>query len=589
MANRRNVTFLIGANAANFSKGMQSVTKQLQATLKQTEAIGRKLSVALTAPIVAFGAVSLKAFTAQEDAERKLAAAIRATGGEVTTNMQYFKSFASEMQRMTVVGDETTLALLQVATAQGLAAGSASRAVRNAIAMQSAFGVGAESAIRMTAALEQGDATMLRRYIPALRLMTDETKMVTEAQKILSGAFEIAKEEARTTSGGISQLRNDFGDLQERIGEIVSKVLNPLIRRLSDLARNLADADMQTVKMAVSYAALVAAIGPVLIAIPKLTRLVLLLMSPLAAKIALIAALGVGLKVLYDNLKPLGERFVYYFGMAKNAVLDMVSGGISALGRLITFVDAGLGASLLGLSAQVQSVKSTLADPSGFTEFVGFMESMGNAANWTKTQIDTMIKSFWSMFEGGGDSGARASMETTIVGVQAIGFAAFNTKRALEGMAAVDATPIVTTAQFITQEIQFMKMVADDFTNSFGQGMANVIVQGDKLRNTLRNIGRLLASSAIQTGIRLLLSGGLSGGGFFGSGGGLFGAIFSGASAAIAGTPAISTSMNSFAPSMAMSSQRQNVNVNVSGQFDIAGDKLRAFIDESNRRYDRRS
>ena len=77
-----------------------------------------------------------------------------------------------------------------------------------------------------------------------------------------------------------------------------------------------------------------------------------------------------------------------------------------------------------------------------------------------------------------------------------------------------------------TKGMQIATMIADDFTRSFGAGMANVVVQGDKLVDTLKNIGKLLMSSAIQKGISLLLSGGLSGDGFFGSGGGLFGRIF---------------------------------------------------------------
>lgn len=78
----------------------------------------------------------------------------------------------------------------------------------------------------------------------------------------------------------------------------------------------------------------------------------------------------------------------------------------------------------------------------------------------------------------------------------------------------------------ISQGAQFAMQIANEFTNSFGQGMANVIVQGEKLVDTLRNIGKLLASAAIQRGISLLLSGGLAGGGFLGAGGGLIGSIF---------------------------------------------------------------
>jgi hypothetical protein len=68
--------------------------------------------------------------------------------------------------------------------------------------------------------------------------------------------------------------------------------------------------------------------------------------------------------------------------------------------------------------------------------------------------------------------------------------------------------------------------VARTFTDSFGRGMANVVVQGEKLQDVLKNIGRLLVSSAIQTGLRMLLMGpaGLGGQAV----GGLFGRVFGG-------------------------------------------------------------
>jgi uncharacterized protein YoxC len=74
---------------------------------------------------------------------------------------------------------------------------------------------------------------------------------------------------------------------------------------------------------------------------------------------------------------------------------------------------------------------------------------------------------------------------------------------------------------------QFAHNIAMNFTSSFGQGMANVVVQGEKLVDVLKNIGKLLLSSAIQFGIQAFLTGGLgSGAGFFGKGGGLMGKIF---------------------------------------------------------------
>ena len=72
--------------------------------------------------------------------------------------------------------------------------------------------------------------------------------------------------------------------------------------------------------------------------------------------------------------------------------------------------------------------------------------------------------------------------------------------------------------------MEFSQALAMDFTDSFGRGMANVVVHAQSLTDALRNIGRLLASSAIQMGIRMLLTGGTGGAG--GIAGGLLGRVF---------------------------------------------------------------
>ena len=81
----------------------------------------------------------------------------------------------------------------------------------------------------------------------------------------------------------------------------------------------------------------------------------------------------------------------------------------------------------------------------------------------------------------------------------------------------------------VNESLQVARDIAMDFTNSFGAGMANVVVQGEKLTDVLKNIGKLLLSSAIQKGIQMLLmgsTGGMGGGMGFLGGGGLFGRIF---------------------------------------------------------------
>lgn len=92
----------------------------------------------------------------------------------------------------------------------------------------------------------------------------------------------------------------------------------------------------------------------------------------------------------------------------------------------------------------------------------------------------------------------------------------------------VQTVDLTKTTEQTSGAFEFMSGIANQFADSFGAGLANIIVQGEKLQDVLKNIGKLLLSAAIQKGISLLLTGGLSsaGTGFFGSGGGLFGKLF---------------------------------------------------------------
>jgi hypothetical protein len=580
----------------DLTKKFRSATTQMESFANRINRIGKQMSVALTAPITAFAGVSVRAFAKQEDAERKLASAIRATGGQVDANMARFTAFATEMQRLTVVGDETTLGLLQLATAQGLSADASERAVRNAIAMQSAFNVGAESAIRMTAALEQGDATMLRRYIPALRGVTDEAEMLAKAHEILSGAFEIAQDEALTFGGQIAQLRNAFGDFQEQVGAVIAKGLGPFVRRAQLMVEQLQSMDEATLKARVQMGLFVAAIGPALIVFSKLATAFLALMTPLTAKIALFAALGAGIVVVYQNAQQLSERFVYYFSVAKDAVLGMVASALEALGRLVSYVDTVAGAALLGLGASVGGLRDEMDRPE-FTEFVGFLEAMGNVASGVGTKFTAMWDSILERVDPGVKAMSDMATETErfASGIEHATVAGQTFSGSMANISEVTLPNMSEGIEWVSYEMQFLQSVADTFVNSFGQGMANLIVQGGKFVDVLENMGRLLASAAIQKAITIFLSGGLEGSGFFGSGGGLFGALFGRATGGQVGRgqpymvgergPELFVpGANGFvAPNNAISGM--GASVNVTGTFRIQGTDLIATIERAKRSF----
>ena len=107
--------------------------KKLGSTAKTAAKVGIG---ALTAGTVAFIGVMSKATAAanvQEQAEVKLATALKNAGQYTEANFQALKDQASALQRVSTVGDETTIALQSMAIGLGISAKEADKVVTTAL------------------------------------------------------------------------------------------------------------------------------------------------------------------------------------------------------------------------------------------------------------------------------------------------------------------------------------------------------------------------------------------------------------------------------------------------------------------------
>jgi len=331
MATIREIIAKLSLDPTEFSKGLDQSTKKVQDFGKRMESVGKTLSLSLTAPLTAFAALSVKAFDTQIQAENRLRAAIQASGNAVDENFDKYAAFASELQRVSTVGDETTLALLATAESMGISGGNAMRAAKNAVSLEKALGISAQSAIRMTTALEQGDATLLTRYLPALKGVQSESEKVRIAQEALAKMFGQVTAEAEEGLGPFKQLKNTFGDFMEQIGKVVLEALHPLFRWLQKGVDALMKIDKSTLKWIVAVGAAVAAVGPLLMAlgflattiIPALIAGFAAIFSPVTLVIAGIAALAAAVIYVVDNWEALKER-ISDIGWWRNAIIGMV-------------------------------------------------------------------------------------------------------------------------------------------------------------------------------------------------------------------------------------------------------------------------
>ena len=168
----------------------------------------------------------------------KLSAALEANGREVESQLSAYQEWAAEQQKVTTIGDDTNLMLLKQAETFDLTGEKAQSAAEQAQALAAINDSSAESMMRMTAAMTKGDtetAMMFARMIPQLRGVKNEMEFVEKYNKLVASGQKVLTEEAKTFSGQMAQLNNDFGDFKEEIGQITSRVLLPFVGILKEV------------------------------------------------------------------------------------------------------------------------------------------------------------------------------------------------------------------------------------------------------------------------------------------------------------------------------------------------------------------
>jgi len=101
--------------------------------------------------------------------------------------------------------------------------------------------------MRYSALALQGKTTMLGRYIPAIRMAANDAEKFAAIQATAARGMELAKDETKTFSGQLAQLRNNLGDVAERFGMALMPLFDKfvgILRGFAEQLRRLSDKDM---------------------------------------------------------------------------------------------------------------------------------------------------------------------------------------------------------------------------------------------------------------------------------------------------------------------------------------------------------
>jgi|DEB0MinimDraft_6_1074348.scaffolds.fasta_scaffold00106_2 hypothetical protein len=596
----------IGADISSFTGQIKKASSTLNQFGNKVAGIGKIVSAGISTPLIAAAGLSVKAFDTQIQAEKRLEAALRSAGEFTQATLKDFKEFAISLQNVTTVGDESTLKLLQVAKSMGLTNEQAKRAAKNSIALSKSMGINEQSAIRYTAALEQGDSTMLNRYLPTLRQVEDDSERAAKAQELLGQMFGAATAEAQSGLGPLTQIKNTFGDLQEEIGAIVLEYMKPFIEGLKNLVDAFKNSSKET-KTFITQVMLIGSIaGPAIVtlalALKGLALAFAMLTSPVALVIGAIGLLSAAFIYVAANWDAFKERFTDIIWW-KNAILDMAA----FFAANMPLIGAGkvMAGNLLAMKTPIEDVKTeflSLSDTGKkvFEELTGLEFDKVFSIDFDLEVDEKKIADF--------SKGIAPSVPVTVGEDVVIDLDLDTLSNELNTMVQAFPTPDALKMPFISagQAVNLLTDITSTFTSSFGQGMSNVIVQGEKLKDTLENIGKLLASAAIQKAISVLLTGGLGGAGFFGQGGGIFGKILGKLTGKAVGGPVFSNTpyiVGERGPELFMPNRSGSIvpngqlmgkgvgmgtqAINLNGEFRIKGTDLVLTLNEANYRLGR--
>lgn len=255
----------LGGNAQTATSKLRDEMNSLCTSVDKTQGLFSKLSSVSFGFNNIVGAIStakstLSGFTsanqAQQEAESKLAQVMRNTMDASDAEIQSIKDLTAAQQKLGVVGDEVQLAGAQELGTYLEKTSSLEKLIpvmNDMVAQQYGYNATQESAVNiatMMGKVMEGQVGALSRYgykfdeaqEKILKYGTEAQKVATLTEVISESVGGMNEALAQTPEGKTQQMVNNLGDLQERVGGIVNRIivaLAPAIEKVFSIADDL--------------------------------------------------------------------------------------------------------------------------------------------------------------------------------------------------------------------------------------------------------------------------------------------------------------------------------------------------------------
>ena len=605
MAKLNDLIVTIGAQTKQFDKALGSSMSKMRNFGRSTKRLGKSMTMNLTAPIAALGFTAVKAFDQQQKAIAQVEAGLKSTGASVGFTSKQLQKMASDLQSKTLFGDEEILkdATAQLLTFTNITGDQFAKSQEAALNLATRLDGDLKSAsIMLGKALNDPVANLSAMSRAGIQFSEDQKEVIkalaesgdmAQAQSIILEELEkqyggSAEAAAKAGTGGLKQLANAFGDLQEEFGKVIMDFMPPVIDGLKNMLRAFQNLSPQAKRFMVIGSGIAAALGPLLVILPSIIQGFMMLLSPVSLVIGAIVGLGIAIVTFADEIAPYITNVINYFITLYNessllrGIIGAIKGTVITVFDFFAFAVNNVIASFRDLGSIIKAVMDRQFGDipalvgKAFTDAAERTAEFGRKAaeNYTEAVNDQLsrepldlvtdesvanaIKNLGglrqyiaNLMSGGGGGTADAGAPEPQVGSLLAGLGAGTTTEDVVDDAVEDATEGATLVQ---RQIESMAQSVAGFVDSAFQQIASGTATFEQVMlDMIKRLAMQLASLIAQFVILSVLmpgagvvKGGL--GKFIGGGFGLpmmaNGGLFTGASLAMVGEGSGTSSIN---------------------------------------------
>lgn len=298
----------LGLESGSFKSGLTAAEKEFKAATRRFEAtgksmsdLGQKMSLAVTAPLVALGVQSVRAAMESQDAIAQVNSALKSMGDSAGRTSEQLQGLAGGLMKQSLFDDDEILRKVtaNLLTFGNVAGAQFDRAQAAAVDLAARLGTDLQSATLMVGkALNdpaKGIAALSRAGIQFTAQQQDQIKAMVAAgdaagaQKIMLGELEKqfgGAAKAARDANPLAVMQQSWAEFQEKIGGELLKVLPAVTSAITSVleAFNTLSPGMQ--KAVIIGGGLAAAFGPILVVLGSVVTAIAPFIAGLSAAFA---------------------------------------------------------------------------------------------------------------------------------------------------------------------------------------------------------------------------------------------------------------------------------------------------------------